>query len=126
MSRDQFLLRFTEVFIGVGDAVVLNTMGICRNLPIMFMRHAYPLGPRDVVLWCIHSIRMSQLYVRGSIRNSGGIVCSSYIMVSALKCVMTCDSGKGPSWGLRLWYQFGLVVISIVIVSRLFLAASLA
>ena len=50
----------------------------------------------------------------------------SYIMVSALKCVMTCESGKGPSWELRLWYQLGSVVVSIVIVSRLFLVASLA
>ena len=57
------------------------------------------LDPMGVVLWCIHSIRMSRLSIRGSIRSSGGIVGSSYVMVSALKCVMTCESGKGPSWG---------------------------
>jgi hypothetical protein len=51
---------------------------------------------------------------------------SSYIIVSALKCVMTCEYGKEPSWGLRLWYQFGSIVISIIIVYELFLAASLA
>ena len=42
---------------------------------------------------------MSQLSILGSIRSSGGIVGSSYVMVSALKCVMTCESKKGPSWG---------------------------
>ena len=84
------MLRFIEVFIGVDGAVVLNTLGICKVLPIVSMRLAYSLGPRDVVLWCIHSTRMSRLSIRGSIRNSGGIVGSSYIMVSALKCVMTC------------------------------------
>jgi hypothetical protein len=51
---------------------------------------------------------------------------SSYIMVSALKCVMMCESRRGPSWGLRSWYQFGSIVISNVIVYGLFLAASLA
>jgi hypothetical protein len=45
---------------------------------------------------------MSRLSVRGSICNSGGIVGSSYVMVSALKWVMTCESGKGPSWGVGL------------------------
>ena len=117
------MLRFTKVFIGVGDVVVLNIIGICRVLPIMPMRHAYPPGPRDVVLWCMHSTRMSRLSIRGSIRSSGGIVGSSYKMVSALKYVMTCDSRKIPSWKLRL---FGSIVISIVIVYGLFLAASLA
>ena len=39
------------------------------------------------------------------IRSSSGTVGSSYIMVSALKCVMTYEYGKRPLWGLRLWYQ---------------------
>ena len=51
---------------------------------------------------------------------------SSYIMVYALKCVIMCESGKGASWGLRLWHRFGFVVTIIVVVSGLFLAASLA
>ena len=114
------------MFIGVGGAIVSNIVGICRVLPIMSMFRGYPLGPSAVVLWCIHSTRMSRLSVRGSIRSSSGIVGSSYIMVSALKCVMTCEYGKGPSWGLVLWYQLGSIVISIVIVSGIFLAASLA
>ena len=35
------------------------------------------------------------------------------MMVSTLKCIMTCEYGKGPLWGLRLWYHFGFVVNSI-------------
>ena len=39
---------------------------------------------------------MAWFSILGSIRNSGGIVGSSYVMVSALKCAITCESGKGP------------------------------
>ena len=45
----------------------------------------------------MHSTRMSRLSILGLIRSSGGIVGSSYIMASALKCVMTCESSNGPS-----------------------------
>ena len=90
------------MFIGVGGAVVLKILGICKDLPIVYMRCTYPVGSMGVVLWCIHSILASRLSTRGSICSSGGIVGSSYVMVYALKCVMTCESGKGPSWGLRL------------------------
>ena len=55
-----------------------------------------------VFLWCTRSIWMAQLYVLGSLRNSGGIVGSLQMIMSALKCVMTCECGKGPKWGLRL------------------------
>lgn len=51
------------MFIGVGGAVVLNIVGICKDLPIMFMQYAYHVGPKDVVLWCIHNILMLQLFV---------------------------------------------------------------
>ena len=86
----------------------------------------YSFDPMGVILWCMHNIRMAQLSILGSIRNYGGIVGSSYMMVSSLKCVITCESRKGPSWGLRLCYQFGSVITSIAIVSELFLVASLA
>ena len=74
MSWDHFLLRFTEVFSGVGGMVVLNIVGIHRVLPMMSMRRAYPLGPKGEVLWCMHSTRMSRLFIRGSICSFGGIV----------------------------------------------------
>ena len=53
VSWAHFLLRFTEVFIGVGGAIVLNIVGICRDSPIVFMRHAYLVVPMDVDLICI-------------------------------------------------------------------------
>ena len=82
--------------------------------------------PWGEILWYMYNTWMSQLSFRGSICDSGGIVGSSYVMVSALKCVMTCKSEKGPLWGSRLWYQLGSIVMKIIIVSGSFLAASLA
>ena len=37
---------------------------------------------------------MSRLSIRGSICNSSGIVGLSYVIVSALKCVITYESKK--------------------------------
>ena len=65
--------------------------------------------PWGEILWYMYNTWMSQLSFRGSICDSGGIVGSSYVMVSALKCVMTCKSEKGPLWGSRLWYQLGSI-----------------
>ena len=45
---------------------------------------------------------MARLSVLRSVRSYGGTVGSSYVMVLALKCAITCEFGKGPSWGLRL------------------------
>ena len=61
----------------------------------------------------MQSIQISWLFVLGSMSSYDGIVDSSYIMVYALKCVMTCESRKGPSWKLRLWDQFGFVVTNL-------------
>ena len=99
MSWDHFLLRFTEVFGGVGGTVVLNMVDISRAWQMVSMRPAYPLDPMGEVLWCMHSTRMSRLSIRGLICNSGGIVGSSYVIVSALKCVITCESKKRLSCG---------------------------
>jgi hypothetical protein len=67
---------------------------------------------------------MLQYSIIVSIHCSDGIVCSSYRMVSTLKCVMRYESEKGPLWGLKLCYQFGTVVMNIVGVCGLFLAIS--
>ena len=120
VSLDHFVPRFVGVFIGEDGAILVNNARICRVLSIMSIWWVYPLDLLGVVLWCMHSTRIAQLSVLGSIRSSRGIVGSSYVMVSTLKCVMTCEFGKGPSWGLRLWYRFGYIVMSNVVVSRLF------
>ena len=44
-------------------------------------------------------------------------------MVSTLKWVITCESRKGPLWGLRLWYQFLYGITRIVTKFESFLAA---
>jgi hypothetical protein len=55
--------------------------------------------------------------------SSGGIVGSSYMMVSAAKWAMMCVSRNGPMYGLKLWYQSISFEISRVIVLGSFLAA---
>lgn len=47
-----------------------------------------------LALWCTDKVCIAQFSIMVSILNSGGIVGSSYVMVSALKCVMTCESEK--------------------------------
>ena len=49
MSWDYFLLRFTEVFGGVGSIVVLNTVGISKVWQMVSMWGAYPLDPTGEV-----------------------------------------------------------------------------
>ena len=79
--------------------VVVNMEGICNVVARMSMWRAQSRIAGGEVLWCMHNTCTSQLSIRGLIRSSGGIVGSSYVMVSALKWVMTCESKKGPSWG---------------------------
>ena len=52
----------------------------------------------------------------------GGIVGSSYVMVSATKWATVCVSRNGPLYGLKLWYQSISFEISKVIVFGSFLA----
>ena len=65
--------------------------------------------------WWIHSICMvdDSFLV---ILSSGGIVGSSYMIVSAAKWAMTCVSGNGPVCGFKFWYQSVSGDIIIVIV----------
>ena len=55
---------------------------------------------------------------------SSAIDGSSYVMVSAAKCIIACVFGKGPSYGERLWYQLVSGIASMVIVSGSCFAAS--
>ena len=79
---------------GVGGAVVVNGVGICKEAPMSCMCLTYLVGPMDVVWWWMHKMLRARLSVRGSILNSGGMVGSSYVTVSAMKWVITCESGK--------------------------------
>jgi len=57
------------------------------------------------------------------ILSSGGIVGSSYVIVSAAKWAMTCVSGNGPMYGLKFLYQSTSGDMSIVTEYGSFLAA---
>ena len=48
--------------------------------------------------------------------SSGGIVGSSYVIVSAAKWTMTCVSGNGPMYEFKFLYQSPSRDMSIVIV----------
>ena len=54
--------------------------------------------------------------------SSGGIVGSSYVIVSAAKWAMMCVSGNGPECGLQFLYQSISWEKSMVIVYESFLA----
>ena len=107
---DHFVLRFILVSFGVGGAVWVNIVGICKVSAIASICWVYSLDPMDIVLWCMHNIWMAWCSILGSICNYDGIICFSYMMVSIFKCVMTCKYGKGPLRGSRLSYQIGFVV----------------
>ena len=56
----------------------------------------------------------------------GGIVGSSYVIVSAAKWAIMCVSGNGPGYGLKFWYQFVSGEMIIVMLFGSSLAASRA
>ena len=72
--------------------------------------------------WCIQSIRSVESSFLGML-SSGGIVGSSYVIVSATKWAIICVSGNGPECGFQFWYQFVSGEMSIVMVLGSFLAA---
>ena len=75
--------------------------------------------------WCIQIICMAS----GSMRGFGEfcmVFGSSYVIVSAAKWAITCESGNGPSYGVLLWYQSLSGTTIIVDVVGSCLAASLA
>ena len=71
-------------------------MGICRVLAILYNFLVYHANQVGVLLWWTHIICMARLVVLSSICSYGGIVGSTYVMVSALKYAITCEFGKGP------------------------------
>jgi hypothetical protein len=61
------------------------------------------VGYMSLILWtCFYDVCIAQFSVLGSNPSYGGIVGSSYMMVSAFRWVIICESGKGPLWELGL------------------------
>ena len=88
--------------IGEGGVAWWNIVEIYKVLAILFICWVCFFDPIGVFLWCMHSIWIAQLSILGSIHNYGGIVGSSQVMMSALKCVIICESTNGLVWGLKL------------------------
>src|ERR1700738_1888747 len=55
--------------------------------------------------WCMQNICSVESSFLG-ILSSGGIVGSSYVIVSTSKFCIVCVFGNGPEYGLKFWYQF--------------------
>ena len=72
--------------------------------------------------WCIQSICSVESSFLCML-SFGGIVGSSYVIVSAAKWAIICVCGNGPECGLKFWYQLVSGEMSIVIVHGSFLAA---
>ena len=72
--------------------------------------------------WCMQNICSVESSFLGMF-SSGGIVDSSYVIVSAAKWANVCVSGNGPECGLKFWYQFEPYEMSLMMVLGSFLAA---
>ena len=72
--------------------------------------------------WCMQNICSVESSFLGML-SSGGIVGSSYVMVSAAKWAIICVSGNRSECRVKFWYQFVSGEMSIVMVFGSFLEA---
>ena len=84
------------MLVGVGGGVIMCG-GFIRNLAVIcssfYSRFAMSIV---VFLWCMHSIRIANVSMHGSLFSSGGMVGS---FVSSGKCMMTCVSSNIVFYG---------------------------
>ena len=78
--------------------------------------------PMLLFWWCMQNICIEEGSFLGML-SYGGIVGSSYVMVSAAKWAIICVSGYGLACGLEFWYQLVSGDIIIVTVFGSILAA---
>jgi hypothetical protein len=71
-------------FYRVGDGVFMYGRFICKFVVICSSFVSRSSIFISVVLWCMHSILMASVSLRGSLLNSGGMVDSVYVMVSSV------------------------------------------
>ena len=98
---------------------------ICRFSIVVFNVFIWGSVPILLFWWCIHQICIARGSYLG-VLDSGFIVGSSYVIVSATKCIITCVSGNGLSSGVRFWYQLLSGIVRIVMVYGSCFAANLA
>ena len=88
------------MFGGVGGAISTCTKGISKLLKIVVNAFICSMFPTLLLLpWCTHRMCMVDGSTQG-LFNSSGIVGSSYVIISAGMCVITCVFGKGPMYGV--------------------------
>ena len=80
----------------------MNIAEMCRVLAMTLICCIWSLGPMEEFLWCMQCMWMALHFVQGSILSFGRISNFVYMTMSTLKCVMTCESKRGPLWGLKL------------------------
>ena len=72
---------------------------MCKLLKIVVSVFICSVFPMLLLLWCTHRMCMKADSTRG-LFISIGIVGSSYVIVSAGMCAITCVSWKGPMCGV--------------------------
>jgi hypothetical protein len=71
----------------------------------------------------MHRIRRASVSMRGSLFNLAGIVGYVYIMLSGVKCMMTCVLSNIVLYGVSFVIHSSFVMVRIVIVSWFSFAA---
>ena len=72
---------------------------MCRSLKIVVSVFICSIFPMLFVVWCTHKMCIEDGSTLG-LYISIGIVGSSYVIVSAGMCAITCVSWKGPMCGV--------------------------
>lgn len=105
MSLDHFVLQFTKMLGGVGWVVCVNIARMCggvsNNVHFFLCMVFEAIG----YIFMVYIKYMDGFFKKknlGSFLNYGEIVGSLYVILSVVKCAMTCEFGKGPLWGLKL------------------------
>ena len=98
---------------------------MCRLLKIVVSVFICSMFPMLLLLWCTHRMCMEDGSTLGLLI-SISIVGSSYVIVSAGICAITCVSRNGPMCGEWFWYHLLSGMVSMVMVLGSFFAASLA
>jgi hypothetical protein len=116
----------TLVLVGVQGGGAIYGGFICRLVVICSSFVSRSCISMLVLLWCIHSIMMASVSMRGSLFSFGGMVGSVYVMVFGVKCILTCVSSNLVLYGVSFVVHSLSGIVRIVIVSWFSCAVSLA
>ena len=114
---------WTLVLIGVGGGGVMYGGFICKLAVICSSLDSRSSISIVVFLWCMQSICRASVSVHGSLLSTRDIVGSVYIMMSGVKCMMTCVSSNIILYGVSFVVHSFFGMVRIVIVSWFSFAA---